>query len=156
MTVPWAFDATGAAVTTWFEIDGTSIVQHVAHDSSVTYPVVADPWLGINLFGSIWVDTYLSQPRVNLDPSPWGAAYWGSPQGLVIMNTAGWDEAITRSTTIKNALNKTSQKQQFECHVAGSAFAGTWNLEKVRVNRTVTWVYGVAVHHCNWNTATQY
>lgn len=155
---PWAYDAAGKPVKTWYEVSGSSLVQRVAHDSgSYTYPIVADPWLGINLFGSITVDTYQSQPRVNLTPSPWGAAQWGSAGGLVVMNTAGWDEAWTRSATIRSALSKDSQRQQFECHALGAPFAGVWNLEKFRPNRTGQhWSFGVAVHHCNWTTSNRY
>jgi len=153
---PWAYDATGAAVDTWYEVNGSSLVQHVAHGAGDAYPVVADPWLGINLFSWITVDSYSGQPRVNLLPSPWGASMWGSAGGLVIMNTAGWDEAWTWNGTVQSALNKPSQRQQFECHALGSPFAGVWNLEKYRPNRTMHWTYGVAVHHCNWTTPNQY
>lgn len=48
----------------------------------------------------------------------------------MILNTAGWDEAFNKNAEIKNGLNKLSQRQQCECHVAGAAFAGEWNLEK--------------------------
>ena len=39
---PWAYDATGAAVPTWYEVSGSSLVQHIEH-AGVAYPVVADP-----------------------------------------------------------------------------------------------------------------
>ena len=38
----------------------------------------------------------------------------------------------------------------------GALFAGQWNLEKFRPNRTTHWSFGVAVHHCNWTTANRY
>ena len=41
---PWALDAKGAAVPTWYEVDGSTVVQHVDHARAV-YPVVADPSL---------------------------------------------------------------------------------------------------------------
>ncbi|WP_133962536.1 hypothetical protein [Rathayibacter sp. PhB151] len=41
---PWAVDADGAPVDTWYEIDGAVVVQHVQH-AGATYPVVADPSL---------------------------------------------------------------------------------------------------------------
>ncbi|MCB2412183.1 hypothetical protein LGT39_04875 [Demequina sp. TTPB684] len=40
---PWAFDATGSPVSTHYVVDGDTLVQVVAHDSSTIYPVVADP-----------------------------------------------------------------------------------------------------------------
>lgn len=156
---PWAFDAEGTPVKTWYEVDGATLVQVVAHDAGAyAYPIVADPWLGINLFDWITVDTYSGQARVNLQPSAWGYAQWPSIGGQIVMNTAGWYEAWTWPgvTGLQAALNKDSQRQQFECHALGSPFAGTWNLEKFRPNRTVHWSWGVAIHHCNWTTATQY
>nr|WP_162933203.1 hypothetical protein [Corynebacterium lactis] len=42
---PWAFDAAGRPVKTWYEIDNQrgQLVQKVAPDQSVVYPIVADP-----------------------------------------------------------------------------------------------------------------
>lgn len=52
---PWAVDAAGGEVATWYEAAGGSIIQHVEHRSaSTTYPVVADPrfWWGWNVYVS--------------------------------------------------------------------------------------------------------
>lgn len=40
----WALDANGAAVGTWYTLDGSTVVQHVDHVGAA-YPVVADPRL---------------------------------------------------------------------------------------------------------------
>lgn len=40
---PWAVDAAGAAVPTFFTIDGTTLVQHVQPTAATVYPVTADP-----------------------------------------------------------------------------------------------------------------
>lgn len=41
---PWALDATGAAVPTRYEMDGDTLVQHVALTTAgIVFPVVADP-----------------------------------------------------------------------------------------------------------------
>lgn len=163
----WAKDATGRDVPTRYEVHGTTVTQVIEHDQSYTYPVVADPWIGINLFSQITVDSYNAQPRVNLDLSSWGwAVYSGAAQGgglagiaagQAILNTAGWDEAWGRGGVIRSALDKPSQRQQFSCHALGAIAAGTWNLEKFRPNRVNgDWGVGVAVHHCNWTTADRY
>ena len=82
-------------------------------------------------------------------------SYFGA--GQAILNTAGWDEAWGNVGTVRSALDKPSQRQQFSCHALGAIFAGTWNLEKFRPNRTNgDWGFGVAVHHCNWTTANRY
>lgn len=154
------------AVNTRYEVSDNTVTQIIEHGEGSAYPIVADPWLGIKLWSRITVDSYRSQPRVNLDLSGWGWAVWsgvaqgggvaGFAAGQAILNTAGWSEAQGWSTTVRNALDKTSQRQQFECHALGALFAGQWNLEKFRPNRTTHWSFGVAVHHCNWTTANRY
>lgn len=166
MAPAWAKDANGNAVDTKYKVAGNTVTQVIEHGEGSAYPIVADPWLGVKLWSRITVDTYQSQPRVNLDLSGWGWAVWsgvaqgggvvGFAAGQAILNSAGWSEAQGWSTTVKNALDKTSQRQQFECHALGALFAGQWNLEKFRPNRTTHWSFGVAVHHCNWTTANRY
>lgn len=166
VAAPWAVDAKGVSLPTSYRLDGANLIQQVLFDESTAYPVVADPWLGLNLFSSITVDSYNLQPRVNLDLSWWGrAVYSGAAQGggvvglaagQAILNTAGWGEAWDRNSTVRSALDKPSQRQQFECHALGALFAGQWNLEKFRPNRTAHWSYGVAIHHCNWTTSYRY
>ncbi|HTE22583.1 MAG TPA: hypothetical protein VK674_06105 [Candidatus Limnocylindria bacterium] len=42
---PWAKDATGKSVNTYFTTDGKTLTQHVEHNvPGVVYPVMADPW----------------------------------------------------------------------------------------------------------------
>lgn len=163
----WAKDAKGRDVPSHFEVSGTTITQVVDHQSGAfSYPIVADPWLGINLFSSVYLApwTYLSQPVVNLNLSSWGwlvysgVAQGGLPAGFAlgqaILDTAGWDEAWGKGGAIRSALDKPSQRQQFSCHALGALAAGEWNLEKGRPNRlNGNWGAGVAVHHCNWKYA---
>lgn len=160
----WAKDATGRKVPTRYVVSGTTITQIIDHvGGQFKYPIVADPWIGVSLFSSVSVDTYRSQPRVNLDLSLWGWAVYvgGTPAGFaagqIILNTAGWDEAWGYGGAIRSALDKPSQRQQFSCHALGAIAAGTWNLEKFRPNRTNgDWGLGLAVHRCNWETANRF
>lgn len=63
VATPWAKDATGAFINTYFTTDGLTLTQHIEHNvPSVVYPVTADPrfdwkWYGVNI--------YLSQTEVN-------------------------------------------------------------------------------------------
>lgn len=41
---PWAVDAEGSSITTWYSVEGSVLTQHVDHQGA-TYPVVADPRL---------------------------------------------------------------------------------------------------------------
>lgn len=153
---PWAYDANGVAVETWYTVDGSALIQHVAHDPAVhAYPIAADPWAGINLFDWVTRDTYRSQPRVNAQPSWWGYSNVATVAGQAIMRTAGWDEVVARSGGANSPMRgKESMRQQFDCHALGSYFAGTWNLERVRPTLTVSWLNNVHNHRCNWTTAT--
>ncbi|WP_430593263.1 DUF2599 domain-containing protein [Humidisolicoccus flavus] len=166
----WAFDANGREVPTHFEVRGSSLTQVVDHTSSnFAYPIVADPWQGGNLFHTITVTSEARQARVNLTPSTWGRVVWTgastpnmSPvvafaKGQQVLNTQGWSEAVHWSSKVAVALNKPSQRQQFECHALGGVFdvagGGVWNLEKWRPNRTKHWSVAVARHVCNWHSA---
>lgn len=40
---PWAKDADGNAVKTWYETDGQTLIQVVDHAETQAYPIVADP-----------------------------------------------------------------------------------------------------------------
>lgn len=40
---PWALDADGAKVDTWYEVRGGVLVQHVAFTDANAFPVIADP-----------------------------------------------------------------------------------------------------------------
>lgn len=44
LDAPWAIDATGASVHTWYELRQSTIVQHISPNSSTQFPVVADPF----------------------------------------------------------------------------------------------------------------
>lgn len=46
---PWATDANGDEVATYYTVQGNILTQHVEVDADTSFPVVADPWLGIDL-----------------------------------------------------------------------------------------------------------
>lgn len=170
ISAPWAKDANGLDVPTHYEVSGNTVTQVIQHKSDkYVYPVVADPWLGLNIFSSIAIaeQPQGGLPVLNLNLSPWGwSIYFGLSQGggvlgvaagQVILTTAGWEEAWSKGGAIQQALNKPSQRQQFECHGLGALTASDWNLEKYRVNRlNGNWRSGVLIHHCNWKTADGY
>jgi hypothetical protein len=59
---PWAHDATGKAIKTYFTTDGTNLVQHIEHNvPGIVYPVTADPWVRrISWWGyKIYIDSWL-------------------------------------------------------------------------------------------------
>ncbi|MDF2563558.1 MAG: hypothetical protein K0R99_5004 [Microbacterium sp.] len=155
VTAPWAYDSVGAAVPTHFEVDGNTLVQVVEHAAgNYSYPVTADPYAGQMLFQWATIDTYNGDKRVNLQPTNYG-------RGVVpwVMTGAGWSEAMGwgQPYPIGPTLgSKATLRQQFDCHAFGNAFAGVWNLERFRPNRTTDWPTGVAIHRCNWTSADRY
>lgn len=53
---PWAKDANGAAVPTWYTIEGNTLVQHVDLSSpSIAFPVVADPQWWTEWWGYVFL-----------------------------------------------------------------------------------------------------
>lgn len=152
---PWAVDAAGKAVPTRFEVANGVLTQVVGHRAEdVTYPVIADPWLGVDLFSHVWRDTYRGELRINARKSTWGQAMHVPAAGnLSVFLIAGWNEVKAKQPRVTEKL---SLHQQYECHVAGGYFnlAGDWNLEKFRPNRPSGWGWRVAEHRCNWLTAS--
>ena len=63
----WAKDATGKAVPTHYELKGLSLTQVVDHRSQpYAYPVVADPWLGVDLIDRFY--WYGNDIKVHVTP----------------------------------------------------------------------------------------
>lgn len=127
---PWAVDANGDAVPTVYEIDGSSIVQHVDHNAGDAYPVVADPWLG-----GTWVSSwswYTGITRIALYPTAF--AQWACPGNITC--AAAWQGAAQSelaneqlSTTNKNKIWKSTTRNQIGCHMVAGPLKSPWNLE---------------------------
>jgi len=43
---PWAKDADGKSLETFYKIDGDILIQHIEFDQDSSFPIVADPWYG--------------------------------------------------------------------------------------------------------------
>lgn len=153
----WARDANGESVSTHYEIDGNILTQVVDHSGLDAYPIVADPWLGIQLFNGFYRGTWNGDYTYNASVTPLGAVILGGGGGVggylagqLVFRTNGWDEwkAVWPAIT-----NKATLKQQFDCHVTASVyglpFTGTYNLERARANNA-NWGANVLSHHCNW------
>lgn len=88
----WAKDAHGTDIPTRYEVSGTTVTQIVEHSNSYAYPIVADPWLGKNLFKNLYRDRYKGDYRYNGTVTAWGAATLAGGGGRFILDSAGWDE----------------------------------------------------------------
>lgn len=43
IAAPWAKDSNGESISTWYEVEGSTLTQVVEHTAAAAYPVVADP-----------------------------------------------------------------------------------------------------------------
>ncbi|MBD8206805.1 hypothetical protein IFU08_06540 [Microbacterium sp. CFBP 8790] len=154
----WAVDANGRAVATHYEIHGSTLRQIVDHTvDTVAYPVVADPWMGQQLFSRVeYANWERGAWNIKLVTSGWGRSIqigvlgWG--QGQLILNGAGWNEAVGR---VRILSSRATYYQQYQCHVLGAytpASGGpSWDLEGFRANRPWWRTDGGAYpSKCNW------
>ncbi|MBO0980772.1 hypothetical protein [Microbacterium sp. SD291] len=144
----WALDADGRNVPTRYEVQGDTLVQIVDHtEGSFSYPIVADPWMGGNLFDRMNTGSWNSQPRYSLFRSTWGAVVSGYATATPIFLSAGWSEAVSRWPVL---TSKETLHQQYDCHAFYAILKpDSWNLEKARSNNS-GWGSTIASHWCNW------
>jgi len=111
-------DGSGKDIPTSYEITGTSLIQVVDHPQTngVTYPVVADPWLGEDLMSKAEIESDLRGYTVNVDATRAGRIFNG-PLTL-------WaHEAELRTKLGGDAWRVTPTiREQFFCHVVGNMF----------------------------------
>ncbi len=121
---PWAKDANGQPVATYFTTDGTTLTQHVAHNVPGTaYPVTADPWWApARVDHIVWVNT------------PWGRSlhvymtWYGYTTSFVVPGTA-FNEVMQKAGIGWSG----SMYNQFVCHAdLAPPWKESWNLDTWR------------------------
>lgn len=133
VAAPWARDASGSEIDTWFTLHDNVLTQHldVTGADEVVYPVIADPWLGKPLISSAWVtDQGTSNYVVNAVPTAWGR-----------QNTS-LDTHFSHVAELKQKLGSQAYRvtatidNQFICHVFNQGVGGgaTYNMESWRGN----------------------
>jgi hypothetical protein len=135
----WAKDSSGAAVDTHYELNGTLLTQVISPGASTTYPVVADPYMGINVIDHVkWVSRDKRGKTLFVYPTVWGRAM----SGLDSANRAGWAEVVKKAPS----ANTTNMWWQYECHSFFAAVKPSWNLDSFVRRRS----YNDSVQHkCN-------
>ena len=129
---PWAKDAEGKEVKTWFSTDGLTLIQHVEHNvPGIVYPVVADPW-------------WLWPCRQYISSSNWswrGGHYTFNinPTACARSNARGFvKEAVNELLAKSNMWGWTNWAQretvidQYICHIHFAPHDSQWNLEITR------------------------
>jgi hypothetical protein len=139
----WAVDAKGAAVPTRYEVAGATLTQVIDHDGwEFSYPIVADPWLGIDLYGQPWISFVSQGYKVNVIPTAWGQV-WAGP----LTWFAHRDEVVSKLGSSSWRWTNTIQ-EQFYCHIAGLPFSlPVYDLESWRP--FVGWAVSLAQYQCN-------
>ncbi len=151
---PWARDSEKQEVPTHYEVNGSTIIQVIDHNTgNWVYPIVADPLLGKSLI--------LDATRTPITCSSQGCLYSHSFQisdygisvyasGLVgakLLQSQGWEEAKGKFSTVGRYQ---TTKNQWDCHALGYWTGGTgrWDLEETR--RPTAHRYTWTRHSCNW------
>jgi hypothetical protein len=141
IAAPWAKDANGQVIPTHFEANGQTLVQVVQlheAESPVEFPIVADPWMGIDLYSSVYVTFVPSGYVVNATPSTWGKTWvgpatWGAHVSEVKSKAGRWNASI---------------ENQLLCHLLGFPLSlPTYNLESWRPN--VHYATSLVKYRCN-------
>jgi len=117
----WAKDAAGTMFPTHYEIDGSTLTQVVDHrGKNIAYPLVADPWLGLELISH----TSWSGNTLRVYPTDYGR--WGAS----LARSAAWDEVKAKTPGTRE--NTSSMTDQFLCHFDARPVTSTkasWNLD---------------------------
>ncbi|HXH33090.1 MAG TPA: DUF2599 domain-containing protein [Plantibacter sp.] len=117
----WAKDANGGEVATHFEVEGSSLIQVVEHDASTPYPVIADPYLGVQMVQGVYWEK--RDPRgltLSVIPTAGGRAFGGA----YLAGVGGWPEVEGR------VGNQSVQMEwQYICHHQFAFLKETYNLD---------------------------
>lgn len=130
---PWARDAEGREIPTWFELDGHTLIQHINHAlvADITWPILADPWAGKDLYKAAWV-TDQGGKRYVVQAVP---TAHGRTTTSVLAHAAHISELKSKLGSLKAKVTGTIEEQLI-CHVMfnhnGKHGGPTWSLESWR------------------------
>jgi hypothetical protein len=127
---PWATDANGDPVPTRYTVEGNALIQHIDFDASTAFPVVADPWAGIDLVASFtWSYISGSGYRLNIQPTLHARSFTGNLVWYQAVGEAGWSELYNKMLSTQRYRMNASAKGQYICHMGFAGFDAAWNLE---------------------------
>ena len=126
IAAPWAKDANGDAVETSYGVDGNTLTQHVSTTADTVFPVVADPWWGVNYIDHTeWADLWEWSPTLKVYPTFWGRIA-GPEMGWIV-----WEETLDKTEREGHPDPNTSTMiNQFYCH---------YDFVRVRYPRKESW-----------------
>jgi len=133
---PWARDANGVELETYYKISSSNIIQKINLDSeNIAFPVVADPiWCGDTVRRVEWINRgdIWSASAYPTWCGAWGGQAWNSWEEAVdkTPNSRHWDKKFTTNTYW-------SMWDQYDCHVDFAKGAKTsWNLEPSKPDKS--------------------
>lgn len=131
VSAPWAVDSEGTPVATYYSVEGDTIVQHIDHKGhNLSYPVVADPWLGFNLIASAKWRYRGKGWTLMVSPTKWARV---NAPGYAV-GVAGWNELYKKYKNKGLNKNLGGMKKQYICHQQFAFWKTTWNLDEWRPN----------------------
>lgn len=142
---PWARDANGKDIETYYKILGNTIIQVVRHkgDDTINYPIVADPSISFGTwFSSGKWGMNGSYRSLKLKPSLALRAsgimtYNGQPQCMLVSNAvvnASWASVVKKFSGTKYWKNASGLEKQYICHFYFAFFKNEFHLEPNRPN----------------------
>jgi hypothetical protein len=123
---PWAKDAEGKDIKTWYTLDGNLLTQHIDTTNAV-YPILADPTICSQYANSVWNEWRGGWDTIRVSPSGCGRAF--SRDGL----SASFLEIHNKSGRRLSGSKYNSTFWQWKCHAEfAQVIPGTWDLEVAR------------------------
>jgi hypothetical protein len=126
--LPWALDASGAEVPTYYEVDGLTLTQVVEHtEGDFEYPIAADPsyYLGSNSLYWATMNTTLDPHGVVIQVVPQPNINWGH---MARSNGIPPYDQLVPAAYRTNAMH-----DQLVCHWTNAGyFKVPWNLDSWR------------------------
>lgn len=145
LDIPWAKDANGKDVETYYQINENNTVKQVIKvTDEVVYPIVADPTTFTTYFSSgKWIirgnDAYKLSlslvPKAGLRSS--GAfGFMGLPAKILSNAVAidSWNKVYNKFKNSKNWRNTDGLKKQYMCHFNFAFGKSAFNIEPARKN----------------------
>lgn len=135
---PWAKDANGKEIKTWYIIQGSMLTQYVDFDKNSTFPIVADPtWCLQFISSTSWLYRAWTHPwSLSIIPTACGRGSLITGGGFYVNQS--WNEVLNLTPVSiywdKAYGNSTywSMYNQYACHANFVFFKSNWNLEPTR------------------------
>jgi hypothetical protein len=124
---PWAKDAEGKDIKTWYTLDRNILTQHIDTTNAI-HPILADPvYCSQYVSWSGWIRRG-SEESLSIIPTSCARAWGGDNL------SGGFLEVHTKSGRRWSGSRYNSMFNQYRCHVDIAPLKDRWNLEEFRPN----------------------